>query len=202
MNALLIKRDFEPEIGKWSLMGGFVTQNESIDEAAIRVLHQLTGLENIYMEQLYSFGGVNRDTAGRVISVAYFALINQLSYQERLKRDHEAGWFALDKLPPLIFDHATMVIRAKERLQQKVLNHPVGFELLATKFTLRQLQNLYEAIYETTLDKRNFTRRILSLGILKKLDEKDKGSSRKGAFYYVFDKEKYKKLEHEGINFL
>jgi len=202
MNALLIKRDFEPEIGKWSLMGGFVMNRESTDQAATRVLHQLTGLEDIYMEQLYCFGDVIRDTAGRVISVAYFALINIHDYNNRIKQDHEARWFALNALPSLIFDHQTMVMTAKERLQQKVLNHPIGFELLPEKFTLPQLQSLYEAIYETTLDKRNFTRKILSLGILKKLEEKDKESSRKGAFYYIFDKEKYKKLEHEGINFL
>lgn len=202
MNALLIKRDFEPEIGKWSLMGGFVMPDESTDEAAIRILHQLTGLRNIYMEQLYCFGEVNRDAAGRVISIAYFALINIKDYNNQINSDHEAQWFPINQLPVLIFDHKTMVGKAKERLQQKVLNHPIGFELLPPKFTLPQLQSLYEAIYETTLDKRNFTRKILSLGILKKLEEKDKESSRKGAFYYIFDKEKYQKLEHEGINFL
>ena len=202
MNALLIKRDFEPEIGRWSLIGEFVNVDESTDQAATRILQQLTGLRNIYMEQLYCFGEVARDTAGRVVSIAYFALINSQEYNNQISRDHEAQWFALNNLPDLVFDHRAMVEKAKERLRQKVLNHPIGFELLAAKFTLPQFQSLYEAIYETTLDKRNFTRKILSLGILKKLEEKDKGSSRKGAFYYIFDKEKYKKLEHEGINFL
>lgn len=202
MNALLIKRDFEPAVGMWSLMGNFIMPNESTDDAAVRVLQQLTGLTDIYMEQLYCFGEVKRDTAGRVISVAYFALINIQDYNNQISQDHEAQWFPLDSLPELVFDHRSMVMTARERLQLKVSNHPIGFELLPTKFTLPQLQSLYEAIYETTLDKRNFTRKILSLGILKKLDEKDKESSRKGAFYYVFDKEKYKKLEHEGISFL
>ena len=202
LQALLIKRGFEPEKGKWSLMGGFVNHNESSDDAAIRVLHQLTGMKNIYMEQLYCFSNVNRDSAGRVISVAYFALINIAEYSEQLQQDHEARWFPMDKIPNLIFDHQEMVTKAKERLRQKVANHPIGFELLPEKFTLPQLQNLYEAIYEQPLDKRNFTRKILALGILNKLNEKEKESSRKGAFYFVFDKSKYSKLHQEGVKFI
>jgi 8-oxo-dGTP diphosphatase len=202
LKALLIKRGFEPEIGKWSLMGGFVDANESADEAAIRVLRQLTGMDNIYMEQLYCFSEVNRDAAGRVISIAYFALINIADYSEQLQSEHEARWFPLSQIPELIFDHKEMVMKAKERLQQKVANHPIGFELLPGKFTLPQLQNLYEAIYESPLDKRNFTRKVLSLGILNKLNEKEKASSRKGAFYYVFDKSKYSKLHREGVKFI
>jgi len=202
LQGLFIKRGFDPEKGKWSLMGGFVNKDESVDAAASRVLNQLTGLSNIYMEQLYCFGDVNRDTAGRVISVAYFALINIADYSEQLQHNHEARWFTLNKIPALIFDHKQMVLKAKERLQQKVANHPIGFELLPEKFTLPQLQNLYEAIYEGPIDKRNFTRKILSLSILNKLNEKEKESSRKGAFYYVFDRSKYNKLEHEGVKFI
>ncbi len=202
LQALLIKRGFEPEKGKWSLMGGFVNPDESTDDAAIRVLNQLTGMNNIYMEQLYCFSNVNRDAAGRVISVAYFALINIVEYNEQLQQDHEARWFPMGKIPYLIFDHKEMMEKAKERLQQKVSNHPIGFELLPEKFTLPQLQNLYEAIYEQPLDKRNFTRKILALGILNKLNEKEKESSRKGAFYFVFDKNKYSKLHLEGVKFI
>jgi 8-oxo-dGTP diphosphatase len=203
LKALLIKRDFEPEKGKWSLMGGFVNKNESVDEAAARILNQLTGLNNIYMEQLYCFGEVDRDKAGRVVSIAYFALINIAAYSNQLQvDDHEAHWFPLNEIPELIFDHKEMVEKAKERLRQKVANHPIGFELLPEKFTLPKLQNLYEAIYESPLDKRNFTRKILELGILKKLNQKEKESSRKGAFYYVFDKNKYNKLHHEGVKFI
>ena len=202
LQGLFIKRGFEPEKGKWSLMGGFVNKDENVDEAASRVLNQLTGLSNIYMEQLYCFGDVNRDAAGRVVSVAYFALINIGDYSEQLQHDHEARWFALNKIPALIFDHKQMVTKAKERLQQKVANHPIGFELLPEKFTLPQLQNLYEAIYEGPIDKRNFTRKILSLSILSKLNEKEKETSRKGAFYYVFDRSKYNKLEHDGMKFI
>ena len=202
VKALLIKRGFEPEKGKWSLMGGFVGETENVNAAAERILKQLTGLTNIYMEQLHCFGNTNRDSAGRVVSIAYFALINIADYNEQLTTDHEAHWFPLSKIPPLIFDHKQMVKKAKETLVEKVSNHPIGFELLPTKFTLPQLQNLYEAIYETSLDKRNFTRKILSINVLKKLKEKEKESSRKGAFYYVFDKATYAKLQNDGIKFI
>lgn len=202
LKALLIRRGFEPERGKWSLMGGFVNRDENVDDAAARVLSQLTGLKDIYMEQLYCFGDTSRDTAGRVVSVAYFALINIANYSEQITRDHEAAWFPLDRIPALIFDHQDMLQKAKQRLQEKVSNHPIGFELLPMKFTLPQLQSLYEAIYETSLDKRNFTKKILSLGILNKLNEKEKESSRKGAFYYVFDKVKYARMQVNGVKFI
>jgi len=202
MKALLIKRDFEPEKGKWSLMGGFVHKDENVDEAAARVLKELTGLTNIYMEQVFCFGDTHRDSAGRVVSIAYFALINIEEYNEQLSSNHEPCWFPLTKIPPLIFDHKQMVKKAKDTLQQKVANHPIGFELLPKRFTLQQLQNLYEAIYETPLDKRNFTKKILSINVLKKLKEKEKESSRKGAFYYVFDRATYAQLQHEGIKFI
>jgi len=201
INVLLIKRGIEPEKGKWSLMGGFVGKNENVDEAAGRVLKYLTGLTNIYMEQLYCFGEANRDSAGRVVSIAYSAFISIADYNKQLSHDHEARWFPINKVPPLIFDHSEMLKKAKEALVVRVANHPIGFELLPTKFTLPQLQNLYEAIYEAHLDKRNFTRKILSINILKKLNEKEK-SSRKGAFYYVFDRANYNKLQHEGIKFI
>jgi len=202
LKALLIKRSLQPEKGKWSLMGGFVNQNESTDEAATRVLRQLTGIENIYMEQLYCFSDVNRDTAGRVISIAYFALINIADYSEQLQAEHEAKWFELGQLPDLVFDHTVMVLKAQESLREKVARQPIGFELLPNKFTLPQLQSLYEAIYETSLDTRNFSKRILALGVLNKLDEKEKKNSRRGAFYYVFDAIKYKSLETNGVRFI
>lgn len=202
LKALLIKRGFEPEKGKWSLMGGFIGKRENAEEAATRILFQLTGMNNIYMEQLSAFTDVKRDSAGRVISIAYFALINIADYSEQLQLEHEAKWFLLHRIPPLIFDHRKMVMKAKERLQEKVVAHPVGFELLPTKFTLPQLQNLYEAIYEMPLDKRNFTKKMLSLGVLNKLNEKEKKSSRNGAFYYVFDSKKYRRLQSSGLKFI
>ena len=199
LKGLFIKRAFEPQKDKWSLMGGFVNKGESVETAAERILTQLTGLTNVYMEQLQCFGDVSRDPGGRVVSVAYFALIKIDDYAESLMQTHNARWFELSKVPGLVFDHKQMVKRARERLRQKVANHPIGFELLPHKFTLPQLQNLYEAVYETPLDKRNFTRKILSLGILNKLKEKETASSRKGAFYYVFDRAKYTRLEREGV---
>ncbi|HMJ70895.1 MAG TPA: NUDIX domain-containing protein [Cyclobacteriaceae bacterium] len=202
LKALLIKRGFDPEKGKWSLMGGFVNKNENADKAAARVLYDLTGMKNIYMEQLHAFTDISRDSAGRVVSIAYFALINIADYDETLQKEHEAKWFPLSKIPPLIFDHKKMVLTAKEMLRQKVANHPIGFELLPDKFTLPQLQSLYEAIYESPFDKRNFTKKMLSLGILQKLDEKEKESSRKGAFYYVFDTVKYQRLHSNGLKFV
>jgi len=202
LKGLFIKRGFEPQKGKWSLMGGFVDKDESVDDAAARILTQLTGLTNIYMEQLHCFGNVKRDPGGRVVSVAYFALIRIDDYDPEIMQKHNASWFELNKMPGLIFDHRQMVKRALEQLRQKVANHPIGFELLPDKFTLPQLQNLYEAVYETPLDKRNFTRKILSLGILNKLKEKEKETSRKGAFYYIFDKAKYTRLEQEGVRFV
>jgi 8-oxo-dGTP diphosphatase len=202
LKALLIKRAFEPEKGKWSLMGGFVGEEEGTDEAATRVLYQLTGMQNIYMEQLHTFGEVNRDSAGRVISIAYFALINLVDYNEPPQHEHEAKWFPLSEIPVLIFDHEKLLLKAKERLRQKAANHPIGFELLPQKFTLPQLQNLYEAIYQMPVDRRNFIRKIRSLGILNKLDEKEKASSRKGAFYYVFDREKYITVEKNSGKFI
>jgi len=200
LKVLLIKRGFDPHLGKWSLMGGFV--QESVDQAATRILQRLTGLKNIYMEQLHCFGEVHRDTAARVISVSYFALINIADYSAQLTHDYEAMWFPLREIPELIFDHTEMIALAHERLKQKIANHPIGFALLPEKFTLPQLQNLYEAIYESTLDRRNFSRKMLSLGIFHKLNEKEKLSSKKGAFLYVFDKEKYDRLAHEGMKFI
>jgi len=202
LKGLFVKRRMEPQKDKWSLMGGFVKADESVNNAAGRILNELTGLSNIYMEQLFCFGDADRDPGGRVVSMAYFALINIDEYADSLMETHTARWFELNKIPKLIFDHRQMVKLAMERLQQKVANHPIGFELLPDKFTLPQLQSLYEAVYETPLDKRNFTRKILSLGILNKLKEKEKESSRKGAFYYTFDKAKYKKLENEGVRFV
>lgn len=202
LKALLVKRQFAPETGKWSLMGGFVEENESVEAAATRVLDQLTGLTDIYMEQLFCFGDVKRDPGGRVISVAFYALIKIGDYDEQLMKEHNSQWFPINKIPPLVFDHKQMIRLARLRLKEKATTHPIGFALLPRKFTLQQLQGLYEAIYETSFDKRNFIRKIRSLDILHKLEEKDKASSRKGAFYYVFDRNKYDQLDKEAIQFL
>lgn len=193
LKLLLIKRDFEPEKGKWSLMGGFLGPNESLDQSASRIVNQLTGLRNVYLEQLHGFGEINRDPVERTISIAYYSLINIHKHDKDLVKKYSAKWFPMDDLPELIFDHEIMVKAAKSRLQYKAARQPVGFELLPEKFTLPELQQLYEAIYETKLDKRNFRRRILTMGALIKTDEKQKGYSKKGAYLYRFDNEAYQK---------
>lgn len=194
LKLLLIKRDFEPEKGSWSLMGGFLRADESLDEAASRILTKLTGLKNIYLEQLHGFGEVNRDPVERTVSIAYYSLINIHKHDKELVKKYSAKWFPINDLPELIFDHNEMVEAAKKRLRYKAARQPVGFNLLPEKFTLPELQQLYEAIYETRLDKRNFRRRILSMGVLEKTDEKQKGFSKKGAYLYQFDKAAYEKL--------
>lgn len=201
LKLLCIKRDFEPERGKWSLMGGFLKESEDIDQAAERVLYELTGLDDIYLEQLQAYGERDRDPAGRVISIAYYALIDSVRFDKQISRTYDARWFSLDHLPGLVFDHRVMVDKAIRRLQRKCRTQPVGFELLPEKFTLPQLQLLYEEIFGRAFDKRNFRKKILAMGILKKLEEKDKEGSRKGAYLYRFDKEKYDALMNNGFNF-
>lgn len=202
LKILLIKRNFEPEKGKWSLIGGFLKKNENLDQAAIRVLNTLTGLSDIYMEQLYTYSKVDRDPGQRTISVAYFALIDVDSHQFDGIQIESARWFDMDEAPELIFDHNEMIRKAISRLQRRAMTMPIGFELLPEKFTMRQLQNLYESILDKKLDKRNFINKINSLDVLVKLDEKDMTVSRKGAYLYVFDKEKYeKKVEEDGFSF-
>ncbi len=198
LKLLLIKRNFPPCKGQWSLMGGFVGEKESLDKAAYRILEQLTGLKEVYLEQLYAYGDINRDTEARVISVAYYALIKIDDYDSELGKKHGASWFAIDELPPLIFDHKIMVQKAMRRLRRKTIIQPVGFELLPEKFTLPQLQKLYEAIHQKEMDKRNFRKRMLSIGVINKLNEKDKNSSKRGAYLYEFDKEKYDYLATNG----
>lgn len=201
LKILLIKRDFEPEKGKWSLMGGFLQRAETLDDAANRILQTLTGINNIYMEQLYGFSKVDRDPVERTISVAYFALINIEDHNEGLIEKYSARWFNVKEAPELIFDHNAMVSHAIRRLQYRTSNKPIGFELLPEKFTMRQLQKLYEAILNEKLDKRNFINKINNLDILIKLNEKDMSSSRKGSFLYEFDKEKYDKKVEDGFTF-
>ena len=202
LKILLIKRGLEPEKGKWSLMGGFVQVNESLNAAANRVLLQLTGLDKVYMEQLHSFGEPARDPIERTISVTYFSLLDLTKYKQQLGPDFKAEWFPLKKMPTIIFDHSEMVKMARAKLKYKASLHPILFELLPEKFTIPQLQSLFEQVYDTEFDKRNFSRKILSTGLLLKLNEKDKGSSKKGAFYFKLDKKHYKANFHNILRFI
>ena len=201
LKLLIHKRQFEPAKGEWSLFGGFVQKGESLDAAANRILFELTGLNKIYMEELQTYGEVDRDPAGRVISVAYYALIPASEFTEASNSQYGATWVSLRDLPPLIMDHNLMVEKGLRRLKRRAASQPIGFELLPGEFTMPQLQALYEAIYQEELDKRNFRKKILAMDVLIKLDTKDKSSSRKGAFLYRFDKHKYQRLVEGGYNF-
>jgi ADP-ribose pyrophosphatase YjhB (NUDIX family) len=201
LKLLIHKRQFEPAKGEWSLFGGFVQNQESLNEAANRILFKLTGLDEVYMEELQTYGEVDRDPAGRVISVAYYALIPANEFSEATSSQYGATWVNLRDLPPLIMDHNIMVEKGLRRLKRRATSQPIGFELLPGEFTMPQLQALYEAIYQTELDKRNFRKKILAMDVLIKLDTKDKSSSRKGAFLYKFDPKKYLKLVEGGYIF-
>jgi ADP-ribose pyrophosphatase YjhB (NUDIX family) len=201
LKILLIKRGFEPERGKWSLMGGFLKSLESVNEAARRILLELTGLQDVYMEQLYAYGDVQRDPVARTISIAYYALIRTDKYNREIAEEYQAQWFPVSQMPPLIFDHSIMVERALARLRRKTHTQPIGFELLPEKFTIPQLRSLYEAINDKMYDPRNFSKKVGSMEWLIRLDEKDKTTSRKGAYYYHFDREKYQQMLSEGSNF-
>ena len=201
LKLLLFKRALEPLVGEWSLIGSFVRLNEDLDTAAKRILRDITGLENVYLEQLKSYGKKDRDPGYRCISVAQFALIRIDDHDEKLAEEHGAHWFDIENLPGLILDHDIMVQDALDRIKQKARFQPIGFKLLPEKFTIPQLQLLYEAIYQKELDSRNFRKKLSVLNVLEKLDEKDKSGSKRGAFLYRFNHENYQKLLKSGYNF-
>ncbi|HMQ49389.1 MAG TPA: NUDIX domain-containing protein [Saprospiraceae bacterium] len=201
IKLLLFKRKFEPFKGRWSLVGGFVGENEDVDQAASRILKDYVGLENIFLQQLKGYGKADRDPGGRVVSFAFSALIPLKHHEIEIVESYQAHWFSQDEIPNLILDHNEMLQDAIENLRIKAQRQPIGFELLPEKFTLPQLKTLYDNIYQTNLDSRNFRKKILSLNVLKKLDEKDKSGSKKGAFLYQFDAEKYEKMVKSGFDF-
>ena len=199
--VLLYKRNFEPMLGQWSLMGGFVKSGESINEAASRVLTDCTGIDNLFMEQIGAYGDVTRDLGERVISVAYYSLVNMNAFCSDVLQKHNAEWVKIEDVPNLIFDHNQMIKDTLSILKRRAATRPIGFNLLPENFTLPQLQSLYEAIYQTTLDKRNFRKKLNAMDILEKLDIKDKKNSKRGAFFYKFNKVKYDKLLEQGFFF-
>jgi len=202
LKILLIKRGFQPEKGKWSLMGGFVQPGEGLEPASHRILKELTGLDGVYLEQLYTFGDPNRDPGERTISVAYFALIDIHKYEAQLNHNFEAEWFTLKRMPKVIFDQQQMVDMAHERLRYKAAMHPILFELLPGKFTIPQLQTLYESVFNAVIDKRNFSKRLLATGLLIKLAEKDKTGSKRGAWYYQLNMKNYYAKFQSFLNFI
>ncbi|MDE5876838.1 MAG: NUDIX hydrolase [Muribaculaceae bacterium] len=193
LSILLTRRAFAPEEGKWSLMGGFVQPDESIDQAAKRVLTQLTGLSNIYMEQVGAFGEVDRDPGDRVISIAYYALINFDEHDRRKVLSHNACWVEMTDMPELGFDHPAMIARTLEKLRFRFVNEPIGLKLLPRQFTLSQMQSLYEAVLGHPLDKRNFRKRVQEATCIEPTGEIDKLNSKRGAALYRFNAKTYER---------
>ena len=201
----------------WCLPGGFVRRDESLEDSALRVLNERTGLENIFLQQFQAFGDPQREKnkstvtpignvkswiAGRFITIGYWALVEYSKVMPRADwLSDECRWWDLPNIPKLIFDHNTIVARALEALRMSLNDHPVGYNLLPEKFTMRQLKSLYESILDKKLDKRNFINKVNSLDVLKKLGEKDMSASRKGSYLFQFDKEKFDKKLEDGFNF-
>lgn len=186
LRLLLYHRGFEPSKGMWSLIGGFVGEKESSDTAARRILTKITGLSDIYLEQVQAFSEPNRDPEDRVISLTYYALIRIDKHNSNKVRENGAHWWSLKSLPNMIFDHNEMVRRALDKLQIKAGLELVGSELLPDQFTLLQLRKLYEAMFQKELDTGNFRKKVLALKVLERLDEKNTTESRRGAYYFKF----------------
>jgi 8-oxo-dGTP diphosphatase len=202
LKIILIERDKEPYRGKWALPGGFVRIDESLEDAAKRELHEETGIQDVFLEQLYTFGEVDRDPRERVVTVAYYALVNLRDHSIQATRgSRNAAWFSVDDVPKLPFDHNRIVEIAHLRLKGKVTYAPIGFELLPIKFTLTQLQRMYEKILDRNIDKRNFRKRILGMGLLKELDEVQMDVAHRAARLYQFDERKYRQLTEKGFIF-
>jgi 8-oxo-dGTP diphosphatase len=202
LKVLLIERGLEPFKGRWALPGGFVRVDETLDEAARCELVEETGLQDVFLEQLYTFGSVERDPRERVVSVAHYALVKLSDHRAKAATDAaNAQWFPVSKPPKLAFDHADILSTALDRLKGKVRYQPIGFELLAEKFTLSQLQHLYEAVLETELDKRNFRKKVLNFGLLIPLKETQMVGRHRPAQLFRFDQKRYEQLRKKGFNF-
>ena len=204
LKVLLIKRGTEPYTGLWALPGDFIYAEENIDTAAARVLHELTGMENVYLEQVRTFGAVGRHPLGRVLTVAYFSLVKTSNYQvSPASFAQKAEWVTISELrsSKIAFDHNDIFEACFDALQQRVRVRPIGFELLPPKFTLTELQHLYQAILEEDLDKRNFRKKIMSMDFIVDLNESQAGVAHRPARLYEFDKSKYERFLSKGFNF-
>ena len=191
LKILIGRRKMDPGRGEWSLYVGFVRSDEGIDDAANRVRYELTGLRNLYMRQVGAFGNVDRDPGERVVSIAYYALINVKDYDDHLRKEHGVEWVSFDELPQLYSDHNEMVDKALRMMRQKLATEPIGFRLLPSLFTLTQLQRLYEAVNGEALDKRNFRKRIFDMGCIENTGLIDKTYSKRGAYLYRFNNRIY-----------
>ena len=192
LKVLIGKRKMDPGRGEWSLYGGFVRNDESVDDAADRTLHELTGMRNVYMRQVGAFGAIDRDPGERVVSVAYYALINVADYNTKLQTEHEVEWVDIESVPQMFSDHNAMILKARKMMQQKIKTEPISFQLLPQLFTLTQLQRLYEAVNGEEVDKRNFRKRIKEMDFIEKTELIDKVTSKRGAALYRFNKKMYK----------
>jgi 8-oxo-dGTP diphosphatase len=202
LKALLIQRKLEPFRNAWALPGGFVRLDETLDEAARRELQEEAGVSDVYLEQLYSFSALGRDPRERVITVAYYALAKLSAHTIAAATDAiGVGWFSLEDLPKLAFDHAVILAQAHERLRAKVRYAPIGFELLPPRFSLTQLQRLYEIVLGQELDKRNFRKKLLSMDLIIETDEMEQGVRHRAARLYRFDRKRYDKLTKSGFSF-
>jgi len=202
LKVLLIQRGMEPFKGTWALPGGFVAMDESVENTARRELREETGLANVFLEQLYTFSAPDRDPRDRVVTVAYYALVNLSEHAPHASTDAASvAWFSIDDTPTLAFDHAAILATAYERLRGKIRYQPIGFELLPRKFPLRMLQSLYEKILDRPLDKRNFRKRILAMDILEELDEFETDVAHRAARLYQFEQGRYDRMAREGFNF-
>lgn len=202
LQVVLVERDVEPFAGRWALPGGFVRSGESLEVAALRELEEETGIKDVYLEQLFTFGQPNRDPRGWVVSVAYYALVAPEQHHLLATTDaRRAEWFPVHKLPQLAFDHDEILRIALQRLRGKLTYAPIGFELLPEKFSIRQLQTLYEIVLGRKLDNRNFRKKIFSLDVLQELNEIQTGVAHRAARLYKFDVDKYRQLTKQGLNF-
>jgi 8-oxo-dGTP diphosphatase len=202
LKVMLIQRDAAPFEGKWALPGGFVQVDESLETAALRELEEETGVANVFLEQLYTFGDPDRDPREHVVSVAYYALVKLGDHRLKAATDaRQAAWFSISDAPSLAFDHNKVLEMALKRLQGKVRYEPIGFELLPKKFTLSHLQHLYEAILEREFDKRNFRKKFQSMELLVELDEIEQDVAHRAARLYSFNGRKYQQLKKRGFNF-
>jgi 8-oxo-dGTP diphosphatase len=204
VSVLLIKRKYPPFKDSWAIPGGFVLEDESLEEAVQRELLEETGIEVNYLEQLYSFGEPKRDPRQRIISIAYFALVKSMAYQQlKASTDAEdAQWFSINKLPSLAFDHKKILQTAIERVRAKIRYQPIGFELLDKKFPFAELEKLYATLLDRPIDRRNFTKKILSLGLLEDTGElaASAGAGRPSKIYQ-FNKKRYQQLLKDGMHF-
>jgi 8-oxo-dGTP diphosphatase len=202
LKVLLIYRGAEPYKGMWALPGDLVRLDEDLDESALRVLQDLTGLKNIFMEQIHTFGKTDRHPFGRVITVAYYSLIKIQDYNiNAASWAEEAKWFSILELPTLPFDHLEIIEFAKKSFKEKVRRQPIGFELLPKYFTLTQIQHLFESILQEKLDTRNFRKKLLAMDLLVDTKKLEKGKAHRPAALYKFDLKKYQKFQKSGFSF-